>query len=162
LFDHWHRIDALERQIRGILGGGDVTDPITGRWRVKIASPPTTALFELQLTGTLVSGTFLLENERGEAAAAGSLRGTYAGGQLRLERVDTAGGVAGTYLGSVDAASGRASGLWSPRELSDGGPGITGWSAERSLPEEDQDGGDSGSSGAAVSNQQEEAVSVTR
>ncbi len=133
LFNRRRRIDALERQIRTILGGGNPDDPITGRWRVRLGSPVVEARFELQLNGTLVAGTFTIPD-----GPSGSLRGTYADGQLNLERVDEQGGIAGTYLGTVDPRSGRASGLWTPNDLSAGGPGMTGWSAERIVPD-DQD-----------------------
>ncbi len=130
LFGRRRRIDALERQIGAILRGGDPNDPITGRWRVSLGSPVVEAIFELQLNGTLVAGTFRIAE-----GPSGSLRGTYAGGQLNLERVDDEGGIAGTYLGTVDPRSGRASGLWTPNDLSAGGPGMTGWSAERMVPD---------------------------
>lgn len=134
LFESARRVDALERQVRGILVGGGALDPITGQWAVLIASPAEEATFELQLNGTLVVGTFAFEDGR-----SGSLRGTYAGGRLDLERLDADGGLAGRYLGTVDTESGRASGLWNPSELSDGGPGFTGWSAERAIPDPSDD-----------------------
>ncbi len=143
LFSRKRRIEALERQVRAILLGGNPNDPVTGQWRVSLGSPVTEAVFELQLNGTLVAGSFRI-GEGSEEGPSGSLRGTYAGGQLNLERVDEDGGIAGIYLGTVDSASGRASGIWNPNDLSAGGPGMIGWSAERIVPETVDDESDDG------------------
>ncbi len=101
-------------------------DPISGRWRIEISAPPETGIFDLKLDGAQVSGSFSLAGGR-----AGSLKGTYAGGRLRLERIDTQRGPDGIFEGNVDAALGTVRGFWSPSILADGGPGGSGWSGVR-------------------------------
>lgn len=130
------RTQLLRRELNRWAQGPTPTDPISGRWRVQMTSPPQEGLFELRLTGTVVEGGFRFEEGR-----SGSLRGTYVGDRLRLERIDSERGLDGVFEGTVDPALGVARGFWSPSLLSGGGPGGAGWSAVRtsSIPGEVQE-----------------------
>lgn len=101
-------------------------DGITGRWRIEISAPAETGIFDLKLDGAQVAGTFSLAGGK-----SGSLKGTYTGGRLRLERIDSQRGLDGIFEGNVDAALGTVRGFWSPSILADGGPGGAGWSGVR-------------------------------
>lgn len=135
------RVDGLRDSIAGHLRRsrvlrGELTrvggeqpagkDPISGRWRIEISAPAETGIFDLKLDGAQVSGTFSMAGGR-----SGSLKGTFAGGRLRLDRIDSQRGGDGVFEGSVDAALGTVRGFWSPTILADGGPGGAGWSGVR-------------------------------
>ncbi|MFN7962064.1 MAG: hypothetical protein U0002_12405 [Thermoanaerobaculia bacterium] len=130
LLGHRQQIAVL----REVLANGRklaVEDAISGRWRVEVAAPADQGTFELRLAGSAVTGTYKLGSGK-----SGSLRGTYVGGRLRLERVDKDHGLDGTFEGNVDPLLGTARGFFSPAELGAGGPAGAGWSAVRlSSPE---------------------------
>ncbi|HEX4955582.1 MAG TPA: hypothetical protein VF017_19510 [Thermoanaerobaculia bacterium] len=100
-------------------------DPISGRWRVEIASPPASGTFEMRLDGNQVSGSWELGLRRG------SLRGSFAARRLRLERLDPERGLDGIFEAEVDPLLGTARGVWTPVELAVGEAGGSGWSAVR-------------------------------
>jgi hypothetical protein len=125
----------LERLRRGaalreeILRGAALpapADPITGRWRVEVSSPREAGTFQLRLAGTVVEGTYSFDGGR-----SGSLRGTYVGNRLSLDRLDGERGLDGLFEGTVDAAAGAVRGFWTPTRLSGGAPGGAGWSGVR-------------------------------
>ena len=121
------RIAALRAELaRSPAVAPSPLDPITGRWRIEISSPVETGTFDLKLDGTSVLGTYRLQSGR-----AGSLKGTFVDGRLRLDRVDAVRGLDGSFEGTVDARFETVRGFFSPSILSDGGPGGTGWSAVR-------------------------------
>ncbi len=103
-----------------------VPDVLTGRWRVTIGPAPVTGLFELSQRGTVVSGTYRLDDGH-----RGSLEGTYVDGVVRLRRIDATAGFDSSFEARVQPAAGRLSGSWQPTILSDGGPGGGEWSAEK-------------------------------
>lgn len=119
LQDRLRRIGLLEGE-----AGGLPADPLTGRWRVTILPQNLTAVFDLHLNGTVVSGSYQVAG-----STAGSFRGTLAGGQLRLERIDAKGGFDSLWEGTV--AAGRIAGTWKSNELVTGGPARGDWAAVR-------------------------------
>ncbi|MEA2603462.1 MAG: hypothetical protein QOF89_4454 [Acidobacteriota bacterium] len=123
------QIEKLQERLRRIAllegeAGGHLADTLTGRWRVTILPQNLTAVFDLHLDGTLVTGTYQVAG-----STAGSFRGTLAGGRLRLERIDARGGFDSLWEGTV--AGGRIAGTWTSNELVTGGPTRGDWTAVR-------------------------------
>lgn len=99
-------------------------DPVTGTWRVTVLPQNVGAIFNLSLKGTVVSGSYQVAG-----GSAGSFRGTYTGGTLRLERIDARGGFDSVWEGTV--ANGRIAGTWMSNELVTGQPNRGDWTAVR-------------------------------
>jgi hypothetical protein len=125
------QLDKLQERLRRIaLLEGDTgapvraADALTGRWRVAILPRSATATFDLRLDGTVVGGTYKVDG-----GSAGSFRGTLAGGNLRMERIDAQGGTDSVWLGTV--ANGRITGTWMSNELVTGQPNRGDWTAVR-------------------------------
>ena len=121
------RIEERLRRI-GLLEGETarpaVADPISGRWQVTILPQNATATFDLRLSGTVVSGSYQVAG-----VSAGSFRGTYTGGNLRLERIDARGGFDSVW--EATAGIGRLAGTWMSNELVTGQPNRGSWTAVR-------------------------------
>ncbi len=122
LQERLRRIGLLEAEEAG--GGARRLDPVTGRWRVTILPQNRPAVFDLRLNGTVVSGTYQVEG-----STPGSFRGTYSGGNLRLERIDSQGGLDSVWEGIVGAD--QISGFWQSNELVTGQPTRGNWTAVR-------------------------------
>lgn len=125
------QLERLEERLRRIaLLEGDAAgrpqraDLVTGRWRVTISPQNAAATFDLRLNGTVVSGTY-----RMAGGSAGSFRGTYTGGNLRLERLDAHGGFDSVW--EAAAGNGRLVGTWTANELVTGQPNRGTWTAVR-------------------------------
>lgn len=125
------QIDKLQERLRRIaLLEGDTgaparaADALTGRWRVALHPQNATATFEFRLDGTVVNGTYKIDG-----GTSGSFRGTFAGGNLRLLRIDAQGGTDSVWLGTV--ANGRITGTWTANELAAGQPTQGDWTAVR-------------------------------
>ena len=124
------QLERLQERLRriGLLQGetaaGRQPDAVTGRWRVTISPQNLSAVFDLRLNGAVVSGSYQVGG-----STAGSFRGTFASGLLRLERIDASGGFDSVWEGTV--ADGRIAGTWTSNELVTGGPNRGGWTAVR-------------------------------
>ncbi len=99
--------------------------PLTGRWQVTIFPQNLAATFDLRLNGTVVSGSYQVAG----GGSAGSFRGTYTAGNLRLERLDAKGGFDSVWEGTV--AGQRIAGTWTSNELVTGQPNRGSWIAVR-------------------------------
>lgn len=126
------QLERIQERLRriGLLDGGlsataqRPADPVTGRWRVAVLPQNATATFDLRLNGTVVGGTY-----RVDGGSAGSFRGTYAGGVLRLERIDASGGFDSVWEGAV--GTNRIAGTWMANQLATGQPNRGDWTAVR-------------------------------
>lgn len=125
------QIDKLQERLRRIaLLEGDTgaparaADAVSGRWQVHIMPQNATATFDLRLDGTVVNGTYKING-----GTSGSFRGTFAGGNLRLLRIDAQGGTDSVWLGTV--ANGHITGTWTANELASGQPTQGNWTAVR-------------------------------
>jgi hypothetical protein len=126
------RLVRLQERLRriGFLEGETGTrapqrpDPVSGRWRIRILPQNATGTFNLRLSGTVVSGSYALDG-----ISSGSLRGTFTGNTLRLERVDQQRGFDSVFVGTVGA--GQISGTWLLNDLATGGPSRGDWTAIR-------------------------------
>jgi hypothetical protein len=125
------QLDRIQERLRRIaLLEGDASarpllgsDPLTGRWRVTILPQNIAATFDLRLNGTVVTGTYQVAG----GGSAGSFRGTYTGGVLKLERIDARGGFDSVWEAAV--GSGRLAGTWMANELVTGQPTRGDWIA---------------------------------
>jgi hypothetical protein len=122
LQDRLRQIGFLESE----LGGRQAvrTDPVTGRWRVRVAPRDATGVFDLRLDGAVVTGSY-----RMDGGGAGSFRGTFNANVLRLERIDAIRGFDATFTGTVSEE--RISGIWTATELASGEPAQGAWTAVR-------------------------------
>jgi hypothetical protein len=121
LQDRLRRIGFLEAELGA---RGAARDPLSGRWRVHLEPPGTDGTFELRLAGTVVTGTYQLDN-----GTSGSLKGTLVDGKLRLERVDAHRGFDSVFEGSL--AGNALSGTWTANELAAGEATRGQWTATR-------------------------------
>ena len=122
LQERLRRIGLLEAESAG--GGVRQLDPVSGRWRVTILPQSLTAIFDLRLNGTVVSGTYQVAG-----STPGSFRGTYSGARLRLERIDSEGGFDSVWEGIV--GENTISGAWQSNQLVTGQPTRGDWTAVR-------------------------------
>lgn len=122
LQDRLRQIGFLESE----LGGPQSVrgDPVTGRWRVRVAPPDRPGVFSLRLDGAVVTGSYQMEG-----GASGSLRGSLSGNILRMERIDSTRGFDATFTGTV--VNGRISGIWTANELASGEAAQGAWTAVR-------------------------------
>ena len=125
------QLERIQERLRriGLLSGDrgeprTAADPVTGRWRVAILPQNVTATFDLRLNGTVVSGNYRVDN-----GLAGSFRGTYTGGNLRMERIDGRAGFDSVWEGTV--GNGRIAGTWTSNQLATGQPNRGDWTAVR-------------------------------
>ncbi len=127
------QLEKIQERLRriGLLDGGQpaaaskAADAVTGRWRVAIFPQNLTATYDLQLNGSVVSGSYTITG----SGSKGSFRGTYSGGVLRLERVDTNTGFDSVWEGTV--STDRIIGTWMTNELATGQPTRGDWTAVR-------------------------------
>lgn len=129
VFDHARRAVTLRQELSRQARAVQPTDPLSGQWRVEIASPPHAGTFDLHLEGTAVTGTYTFDDGR-----SGTLKGTFVANRLHLKRSDSERGPDGVFEGTVDPEAGVARGLWNPSLL---GPEATvgsSWSGVRIPP----------------------------
>jgi hypothetical protein len=122
-------LEQVELEVRRLEGSAQVqADDLSGKWNVIIEPGGLRGQFEVRLDGTLVNGTYQLSG-----GWKGSLRGTFIGGNLRLERIDTQLGFAATYLGRLAGPEGdrRLEGSWEATNLAAGMPASGTWVGRR-------------------------------
>lgn len=102
------------------------TDSLDGLWRIEVDGTNEWGVLELSTDGTVVHGSYRLSN-----GGRGSLRGTYAGGVLSLERIDAERGLDMNMAGALDRSTGTLEGSWDRRELAGGEAAAGRWSARK-------------------------------
>ena len=124
------RVEARLQRLRMLSGlaatsGAAVVRPdLTGLWRVTMQPAGTQGVFDVDQSGTVLTGTYRMEDGK-----RGSLRGTLVANRVRLDRLDANQGFESIFHGEVDAGGRVIRGQWAPAELSDGGPGGGAWRA---------------------------------
>lgn len=101
-------------------------DPVTGPWLVTITPSGVTGRFDLELDGTLVSGTYRLDSGQ-----RGSLRGTYVAERLKLERIDSESGFDMIFEVVIPQGVDQVAGSWRATLLSSSNASGGAWSATR-------------------------------
>jgi hypothetical protein len=122
-------IEQLQAEITRLEQGSAAgADDVSGHWNVAIEPGGLHGTFDLSLDGTIVSGVYELSG-----GWKGSLRGTYIGKNLRLERIDAQAGFVATYTGrvAVQGDQRRLEGSWESTNLAAGAPTSGSWVATR-------------------------------
>lgn len=137
LAEHVRRLAGLREEIarrRDLLRNGP-SDPLTGRWEVFINPGGRRGVYRLALDGTILSGDYVLDG-----GFHGSLRGTFVGDRVLLERIDSERGVDAKFYGRLmPGSTRRIAGTWEGTQLApvpDSGPVAGTWSAQQ-VPEEE-------------------------
>lgn len=137
LLDRAFRIGLLQDEIaRRRSAPRRPADPVTGRWQTTIDPGGRRGVYRLVLDGTLISGDYVLDGD-----FRGSLRGTFVGDKVTIQRIDSERGFDATFYGRVQTAGKRITGTWEATAIAPAvGPVAGTWSATL-LPDEDDDGG---------------------
>jgi hypothetical protein len=134
LTEHGRRASALREEIaRRREAVRAPSDPVTGRWDVSINPGNRKGTVRLALDGTLVSGDYVLDG-----GFRGSVRGTFVGDRLALDRIDSERGFDAKFYGRVTVgAARRIAGTWESTLIAPA-PGPSGgtWSAQPSREDE--------------------------
>ncbi len=111
------------------------SDPLTGRWDVFVNPGGRRGVYRLSLDGTILSGDYALDG-----GFHGSLRGTFVGDRVVLERIDSERGVDAKFYGRLTTAPvRRISGTWEGTQIAPApvsGPVAGTWAAQPSREEE--------------------------
>lgn len=137
LLDRAQRIALLQEEIvRRRSVSRRPADPVTGRWQTIIDPGGRRGVYRLVLDGTLISGDYVLDGE-----FRGSLRGTFIGDKVSIQRIDSERGFDATFYGRVQTLGKRITGTWEATAIAPSvGPVAGTWSATL-LPDEEEDGG---------------------
>ena len=130
------RIALLQEEVaRRRLASRRAADPVTGHWEATIDPGARKGVYRLVLDGTLVSGDYTLDG-----GFRGSLRGTYVGERITIQRIDSERGFDATFYGRVQPQLKRITGTWEATAIAPAiGPVAGTWSA--ALLPDDEDGG---------------------
>ncbi len=127
VYSRWRRIALLDMEVEAIAETVDrARDPISGEWRAHFLPTGRSGNLHLSLEGTLVTGTYELAG-----GFWGSLRGTFVGKTLRLDRIDSQHGFDLVLEGRISEDRQRVDGTWVATLLTSGGPGNGHWSIQR-------------------------------
>lgn len=139
LAEHVRRLAAFREEIsrrRDVLRSNP-SDPLTGRWEVFINPGGRRGFYRLSLDGTILSGDYVLDG-----GFRGSLRGTFIGDRVLLERIDSERGVDAKFYGRLMAGpTRRIAGTWEATQLApapESGPVAGTWAAQQVLEEESE------------------------
>lgn len=121
-------LEQLQTEIARLEAGGKASDDLSGRWQVAIEPGGLKGTFDLELSGTIVTGVYSLTG-----GWKGSLRGTLIGQNLRLERIDAQLGFVATYTGRLVTRGDekRLEGRWDATNLVAGGAVSGTWVGRR-------------------------------
>lgn len=134
LAEHGRRTASLREEIAKRREGIRApADPVTGRWDVIINPGNRRGTLRLALDGTLVSGDYVLDG-----GFRGSVRGTFVGDRLSLDRIDAERGFDAKFYGRVTSgAARRIAGTWEGTMLAPApGPTAGTWSAQPARDDE--------------------------
>jgi len=137
LLERVRRIGLLQEEIgRRRLASRRPADPVTGRWQTTVDPGGRRGVYRLFLDGTLLSGDYVLDG-----GFRGSLRGTFVGDRVSIQRIDSERGFDATFYGRVQPQQKRITGTWEATAIAPAvGPVAGTWSATL-LPDDDDDGG---------------------
>jgi hypothetical protein len=137
LAEHVRRLASLRDEMtrrRDTLKSGP-SDPLTGRWEVFINPGVRRGFYRLALDGTILSGDYVLDG-----GFHGSLRGTFVGDRVLLERIDSERGLDAKFYGRLTTApTRRLAGTWEGTQIAPApvsGPVAGTWAAQPAREEE--------------------------
>ena len=99
---------------------------IEGTWKLEAGPNDVTGVLTLTNQGSLLTGSYRLSNGR-----RGSVRGTFAGGKIEMELIDSEHGHVGSIEGELDSATDEIAGTWQAMELTAGRATAGEWTARR-------------------------------
>lgn len=136
LYQRMSRLAELAQEIERQAGESliDIDTPLNGTWKIEAQPIDVHGLMKLRQEGTLVTGTYRMSNGN-----QGSLKGTFAGGNLRLDMIEARAGHIATIEGELEGASDRVSGRWQAMDLTGGKPAAGSWSARKVSADEEID-----------------------
>ncbi len=111
-------VDQLAAEVKRLEEAASAfADELSGRWQVTVEPGGMRGTFDLKLDGTLVQGIYQLAG-----GWKGSLRGTFIGGNLRMERIDSQLGLVAVFHGRVASRDSerRVEGYWEGTNLAAG------------------------------------------
>jgi hypothetical protein len=137
VLDRAQRISMLQEEIaRRRTAARKPGDPVTGRWQTVIDPGGRKGVLRLVLDGTLLSGDYVLDG-----GFRGSVRGTFIGERVSIQRIDSERGFDATFYGRLQPLAKRITGTWEATAIAPTvGPVAGTWSATL-LPDEEDDGG---------------------
>lgn len=137
LAEHVRRMVAFRDEMarrRETLRSGPA-DPLTGRWEVSVNPGGRRGFYRLALDGTILSGDYVLDG-----GFHGSLRGTFVGDRVVLERIDSERGADAKFYGRLmTAPTRRLAGTWEGTQIAPvpvSGPVAGTWAAQPAREEE--------------------------
>lgn len=121
-------LEQLQAEITRLEAGSKPSDDLSGRWYVAIEPGGLKGTFDLELSGTIVTGVYSLAG-----GWKGSLRGTFIGQSVRLERIDAQLGFVAVYAGRLvtRGEEKRLEGRWDATNLVAGGAVSGSWTGRR-------------------------------
>jgi hypothetical protein len=134
LAEHGRRSASLREEIAKRREGLRApSDPVTGRWDVSISPGSRRGTMRLTLDGTIVAGDYVLDG-----GFRGSIRGTFVGDRLAIDRIDSERGFDAKFYGRVTTgAARRIAGTWESTLIAPAtGPSAGTWSAVPAREEE--------------------------
>lgn len=99
-------------------------EPLSGVWDIVYSPSGDRGVFTLSQSGTLVSGRYTFQG-----GWKGSLQGTFIGGKVYLQRIDSKLGRSSELEGYLDSGGGRIRGTWQNYNLTDGAAASGTWIA---------------------------------
>jgi hypothetical protein len=121
------RIALLEEQAAALGSRREAASgPLSGAWDVVLMPQRLRGRFSLEQTGTLVTGTYVLDG-----GWSGSLQGTFVNRKIYLQRIDSKLGHSADYEGYLTAEGDRIRGTWSSYDVTAQGGSTGEWSASR-------------------------------
>lgn len=135
LAEHVRRLAAFRDEMarrRDVLRSNPA-DPLSGRWEVFVNPGARHGFYRLFLDGTILSGDYVLDG-----GFRGSLRGTFVGDRVVLERIDSERGVDAKFYGRLMTTPvRRLAGTWEGTQLAPApGPVAGTWTAHPAREEE--------------------------
>lgn len=134
--DRLRQIAVLREEIARYRTAQRGVDPVSGRWEVSINPGSQKGIYRLVLDGTIVSGDYTLSG-----GFRGSLRGTYVGDKVTLQRIDSERGLDATFYGKVVTSPKKIIGTWEATAIAPAiGPTAGTWAALPAPDRNDEDG----------------------
>jgi hypothetical protein len=137
LAEHVRRLAAFRDEMarrRDILRSNPA-DPLSGRWEVFVNPGGRRGFYRLLLDGTILSGDYVLDG-----GFHGSLRGTFVGDRVVLERIDSERGADAKFFGRLTTTPvRRLAGTWEGTQIAPApvaGPVAGTWAAQPAREEE--------------------------
>jgi hypothetical protein len=124
------RIEFLQSRLESFEDAmPEATESLTGNWAVTYMPSGDKGYFRIEQNGTLLGGEYVLEG-----GWQGSLQGTFVGGKVFLQRIDSRLGRSSTVEGYLSSDGRTIKGSWQNFDLTGPGPSSGAWTATKEEP----------------------------